>query len=33
MFAQGIVGYDVEHLMQGRDDHVKITLLNDDDKR
>lgn len=29
----GVVGFEGEHLMQGRDDKVLITLLDDSDKK
>ena len=29
----GVVGFEGEHLMQGRDNHVLITLLDDSDKQ
>lgn len=29
----GVVGFQGEHLMQGRDDHTVITLLDDSDKK
>ena len=29
----GVVAFDGEHLMQGRDDHVVITLVDDSDKK